>query len=130
MNQEKAYKIYRGIVTLFMSAGFSFGIIQEQIVVSLVFLAAGLAIIQVLSSKYKAVVLSDERTKVIGEKAAQNTVLFFILGSSVVICAQLILGSVGIKIAELEAFTQPLSYLVLAFMLVYSIFTFYYSRKL
>ncbi|XHH09279.1 MAG: DUF2178 domain-containing protein [Candidatus Bathyarchaeia archaeon] len=130
MKRETTYKIWRMIVTLFISAGFSFGIIQEQFIVSLAFLAAGLAILQVLRTKYKSVVLSDERTKLIGEKASQNTILCFIVGSSILICVQLVLTSFGIEIQELQAFTQPLSYLILAFMLVYSIFSFYYSRKM
>lgn len=92
--------------------------------------AAGFAILQVLRSRYKSVIVSDERTKSINEKAALSTFVFFMVGGAAIIMSQLILGYIGVTIQPLSAFAEPLSYLILALMLVYSVLTLYYSRKM
>lgn len=130
MKKELSYKIWRVLVGFFVAFGFAFAVIQNQFLVAFAIFAAGFALIQVLQARYKSVILSDERTKRIGEKAAQNTLVLFMVGSAAIICSQLILASAGIEIPELQAFVESLSYMILALMLVYSLLSFYYSRKM
>ncbi len=130
MKKELESKVTRALVTIFVAAGFSFAIVQEQIVVAIAVLVAGLAILQVLKARYKSVVLADERTKRINEKAAMNTLTFFMVSSAILIITQLTMNFAKIDIPQLRAFTEPLSYLIIVFMMVYSILTLYYSRKM
>ncbi len=130
MKKELEYKVARIITTLFVAFGFALGIAQAQTIVSLAVLAAGLVILQVLRARYKSVILSDERTKRINEKAALSTFWFFMISGVLIILSQLILDFAGIEIQQLKAFTEPLSYLILGLMLVHSVLAAYYSRKM
>lgn len=130
MRRELSYKIWRVLIGFFVAFGFAFAAVQSQFLVAFAVLAVGFALIHVLQGRYKSIVLSDERTRRIGEKAAQNTIVIFMVGSAAIICTQLILVSVGIEVPQLQAFVEPLSYMILAFMLVYSALSFYYSKKM
>ncbi len=130
LNKEITYKIWRAVTTLFVAFGFGFAIVQNQIVVALGILAAGFAILQVLRLRYKSVILSDERTKSINEKAALGTFVFFMVAGAVIIMSKVILDYVGVNIQPLAAFIEPLSYFILILMLVYSVLALYYSRKM
>jgi uncharacterized membrane protein len=130
MRREVAYKIWQVFIGFFVSFGFAFAVAQNQFLVALAVLAAGFALIRVLQGRYKSVVLSDERTKLIGEKAAQTTIVILMVGSAVVISAQLILLSLGIQVPWFQAFIEPLSYMILTLMLVYGLVTFYYLKKM
>jgi uncharacterized membrane protein len=130
MKRELSYKIGRILTSVFVAAGFAFALVQDQYLVGFAVLAAGFAILQVLRTRYKSVLLSDERTKRISERAAQTTLVLFMVASAVVICSQLVFVSAGIEIPQLQAITEPLSYLILALMLSYSILTFYYQKKM
>jgi uncharacterized membrane protein len=130
MNRSTWYVLWRIVVTFFVAAGFGFAIVQEQILVGLAILAAGFAILQVLRVRYKSVVLADERTKRINEKAGLGTFWFFMVSGAILTLLGLVLSYVGIEIQLLKTFVEPLSYLILGLMLVYSILTLYYSRKM
>jgi uncharacterized membrane protein len=69
MKKSISYTIWRIAVTFFVALGFGFAIDQGQILIGLAVLAAGFAILQVLRVRYKSVILADERTKRIAEKA-------------------------------------------------------------
>ncbi len=130
MRQELAYKVSRVLLTFFIAVGFGIGVVQEQIIISLAFLAAGFVILQVLRARYKSVLLSDERTKRINEKAALGTFWAFTVSGALLILTELILDYVGLDIPEFRIFTQLLSYMILALMLVYSVLSFYYLKKM
>ncbi len=130
MNKELESKVTRAIATVFVAAGFAFAIVQEQIIVAIAVLAAGFAILQVLKARYKSVISSDERTKRINEKAAMNTLTLFMVSGAVLIITQLALDFAKIDLPQLKAFTEPLSYLIIVFMAVYSILAMYHSRKM
>jgi uncharacterized membrane protein len=122
--------LWRIIVTFFIAAGFAFAIVQEQILVGLAVLAAGFAILQVLRVRYKSVVLSDERTKRINEKAGLGTFSILMGSGAILIISELILSSAGIESPQLKTFVEPFSYLILGLMLIYTVLTLYYQRKM
>jgi uncharacterized membrane protein len=130
VKKETSYKIWRAATTFFVAFGFAFALVQEQIIMALAVLAAGFAILQVLRARYKSIILSDERTKRINEKAAFGTFWVLMVGGAVLIFSQLILNYLGITIEPLASLTEPLSYFILALMLIHSVLTLYYSRKM
>jgi uncharacterized membrane protein len=130
MKKETEYKIMRILTIVFVAFGVAFSVVQEQIILTLVFLIIAVAVNQVLKARYKSVVFADERTKRISEKAGLTTFWFFICAGAGLIILQLILHSLGLENEPLKAFVEPLSYIILALMMIYNILYVYYSRKM
>jgi uncharacterized membrane protein len=130
MKKSISYTIWRIAVTFFVALGFGFAIDQGQILIGLAVLAAGFAILQVLRVRYKSVILADERTKRIAEKATFGTFWVLMVFGTSLILVELTLSYAGIKIPQLSAFVEPLSYIILSLMIVYTCLTVYYSRKM
>ncbi len=130
MKKSISYTLWRIAITFFVALGFGFAIDQGQALIGLAVLAAGFAILQVLRVRYKSVILADERTKRINEKAAFGTFWVLMVFGASLILVELTLSYAGIKIPQLSAFVEPLSYIILSLMLVYTCLTVYYSRKM
>lgn len=130
MNEELKYKIWQIVTTVFIAVGIAVAMGSDQPRVAIVVLATGLLLRWMLKARYKAVILVDERTKRIGERAGSTTFWIFLVATALTMVAQLILDSVSIRIPQLKEMMEPLSYIALGIMAVYAVLVRYYSRKM
>jgi uncharacterized membrane protein len=130
VKKQNEYKILRILTGFFVAFGVAFSIVQNQIILTLAFLVTAIAVNQLLKARYKSVVLADERTTRISEKAGLTTFWFFIFSGAGVIILQLVLSYVGVEYQPLKAFTEQISYVILALMAIYNVLFLYYSRKM
>ncbi len=130
MDEELKYKIWQIVVAVFVAVGIGVTIESDQPWMAIIILATGLLLRWMLKARYRAVVLVDERTRRISEKAGSATFWVFLVAVALTMVATLILGSVGIGVTALKEAMEPLSYAALAIMAVYTILVKYYSRKM
>jgi uncharacterized membrane protein len=131
MDKRRAYNLSRALTVTSILGTVGIAIIfKQQLLVAFVILANGFWILWMLRARYKALVLVDERTARIEEKAASAAYALFLVAGWTVILVEYVLEAVGIRIQPFETAVEPLSYALLGLMLAFGIVHSYYSRKM
>lgn len=124
----KTYRQIRVLVALFLGFLISLAISLDNFMLAAIAVAAGAAVILLVKSKVKDVVV-DERVQLIGDKAARAaySILSLVLG-----IGSLLLVLFG-RMKESNAYLEGLGY-ILAYLAIFSIMTYsaafwYFDRK-
>ena len=130
LDRELLYKISMALVAVLVAAAIGFAVFGNQPFIAIGVLAGGFAFLLVVRGRYRTVVLRDERTSRLGEKAASTTFWIFLLSAAAVIGAEFVLEDLGIGIQSLKSLDEPLGQILIGLMRTYSAVHSYYSRRM
>jgi uncharacterized membrane protein len=130
MDKTRVYRILSALGALLIAAAIGSAMAGGEPIVAVAVLSAGFLILFMLRERFRILVLKDERTSKIGEKAASTTFWLFIACGGLVIVAGLASRNLGYSVRWLEAGIEPLGTILFGLMLAYSAIHYYYSAKM
>lgn len=129
--KEQGYTIMRLVISFLIAAVMGFAIITRNLAGSVMILFLGLFLFFFMKKRYKDVVIADERTQRISEKAITGA--FWIYLASIVLAdiAVFFLGPLDMEIiVRIQPAVYHITYTFFFLIFLYEAFRYYYTNKM
>ena len=129
--KEKTYTRIRFAIAFLIAAGLGFSITTRNIIGSILILLIGLFFLVFMKREYKDVVICDERTRKISEKAITGA--FWIYLASIVLAdiAVIFLGPLDLEIIDrIKPAVYHITYTFFFLIFLYETLKYYYMNKM
>jgi uncharacterized membrane protein len=129
MDRAAKYNLLRYAVVAYVGAGFGIAVSLQIPLVALLSLLTGLALLALLRSAYRDIILVDERVIRIQERAAAQTLRVFMVAVGFTYIGLMVLRVVGFEVSRLWNLLLPLTFIVgLLIAVNYGFYLYYRAR--
>lgn len=130
-NKEKTYTMTRFVIAFLIAAGFGFSIITRNIIGSIVIFFIGLFLFVFMKRTYQEVVICDERTRKISDKAIIGAFWIYLASIALADIAVIFLGPLNLKIIDqIKPAVYHITYTFFFMIFLYETLRYYYTNKM
>ncbi len=131
MNREQSYKIMRITIGILLVFGMLVAISLRNPIAAAVIFLIGLLLLKLLGDRYRDLVLKDERTLRIGEKALSRAFVIYAVGIGIATIAIVFMEPLNLEIInQIKPLINQLSYAIFPLFVLFYLLYFYYQRKM
>lgn len=131
MQKEQTYKIMRIALIIFIAGGIGFAIAIRNLIAGGIIFIIGLFLSIFLRKRYKDIVIADERTRRISEKAFTGAFMIYAVSIGIANLAIVFLESLNLEtINQIKPAIYQLSYAFFIIIALYWVLYIYYQRKM
>lgn len=129
--KEQSYKIMRIVITILIAAGMGFAIASRNLIGGVMILFTGLFLFLFMKQRYKDVVIADERTRKISEKAIVGAFWIYLVSIVLANIAVIVLGPLDLEIIDqIKPAVTYITYTFFFLVFLYEALRFYYKNKM
>ncbi|MCZ7356645.1 MAG: DUF2178 domain-containing protein [Candidatus Methanoperedens sp.] len=129
--KEKSYTIMRILTAVLVAAGMGFAIATRNLIGGVMILAIGLSLFLFMKTRYKDVVIADERTRKISEKAIAGAFWIYLVSIVLANIAVIFLGPLDLEIIEqVKPAVTYITYTFFFLIFLYEALRFYYKNEM
>ena len=129
--KEQSYTIMRLVIAFLIAAVIGFAIVTRNLIGAIIILFIGLFLFLFMKKRYKDVVIADERTQKISEKAIAGAFWIYIICIVLVNFAVFFLGSLNLEIIDrIKPAVNHNTYTFFFLIFLYEALRYYYTNKM
>jgi uncharacterized membrane protein len=129
--KEQSYTIMRIVITILIAASMGFAIATRNLIGGVMILLIGLFLFLFMKSRYKDVVITDERTRKISEKAIAGAFWIYLVSIVLANIAVIFLGHLNLGVIDqIKPAVTYITYTFFFLIFLYEVLRFYYKNKM
>ena len=129
--KEQSYTIIRMALSFLIAAVMGFAIITRNLIGAVMILFTGLFLLVFMKKRYKDVVIADERTQKISEKAIAGAFWIYIVCIVLANFAVFFLGPLNLEIIDrIKPAVNHITYTFFFLIFLYEALRYYYTNKM
>jgi uncharacterized membrane protein len=129
--KEHSYTIIRLAISFFIAAVMGFAIITRNLIGAVIILFSGLFLFFFMKRRYKDVVIVDERTQQISDKAIAGAFWIYIVCIVLANIAVFLLGPLNLEIiGRIKPAVDHITYTFFFLIFLYEALRYYYKNKM
>ena len=131
MKREQSYKILRISIGILMVFGMLVAIYMRNPIAAAVIFLIGILLLKFLGERYRDLVLKDERTQRIGEKALSRAFIIYAVGIGLATIAIVFTEPLNLEIInQIKPVINQLSYAIFPVFALFYLLYYYYQSKM
>jgi len=129
--KEQSYTIMRLVIAFLIAAVIGFAIVTRNLIGAIIILFIGLFLLVFMKKRYKDVVIADERTQKISEKAIAGAFWIYIVCIVLANFAVFFLGPLNLEIIDrIKPAVNHITYTFFFLIFLYEALRYYYTNKM
>lgn len=129
--KEQSYTIMRIVITILIAASMGFAIATRNLIGGGMILLIGLFLFLFMKSRYKDIVITDERTRKISEKAIAGAFWIYLVSIVLANIAIILLGHLNLGVIDqVKPSVTYITYTFFFLIFLYEVLRFYYKNKM
>jgi len=129
--KEQSYTIMRLVIAFLIAAVIGFAIVTRNLIGAIIILFIGLFLLVFMKKRYKDVVIADERTQKISEKAIAGAFWIYIVCIVLANIAVFFLGQLNLEIIDrIKPAVNHITYTFFFLIFLYEALRYYYTNKM
>lgn len=129
--KEQSYTIMRLVISFLIAAVMGFAIVTRNLIGAVMILFVGLFLLVFMKRRYKDVVIADERTQKISDKAIAGAFWIYIVCIVLANIAVFFLGPLNLEIIDrIKPAVYHITYTFFFLIFLYEALRYYYTNKM